>query len=153
MKNILEYKGYLGSVEVDLDGGAIVGKLLFIRDAIGYSAAAVGGIEAAFHEAVDEYLQTCEELGDEPDTPCKGVFNVRTSPDLHRDVAIAARNQGVSLNEFVNQALTAAVAGTQRQRVEHVHTHDVIIHTELVDERVASSSSAFAWEEYVHAIQ
>lgn len=114
MKNILDYKGYLGSIEFEIDGPTLVGKLLFIRDVITYSAQTADGLVKAFHEAVDDYLQTCEALGDTPDTPCKGTFNVRVGATLHRDVAVIARNRGQSLNEFVCGALTYAV-----QNAEH----------------------------------
>jgi predicted HicB family RNase H-like nuclease len=63
MKPELHYKGYVGSVEVDLEGNAIVGKLLFIADVIAYSAGSPAGIEAAFREAVDEYIQVSGDIG------------------------------------------------------------------------------------------
>ena len=69
MTDQFEYKGYLGSAEIDIKGKALVGKLLFTRDVIAYSATTIEGLQKAFCEAVDEYLQTCEELGDTPDTP------------------------------------------------------------------------------------
>ena len=72
MSNVFEYLGYLGSAEVDADSRALVGKLLFIRDVITYSASSVPELEIEFKAAVDDYLATCAELGDEPDIPCKG---------------------------------------------------------------------------------
>jgi predicted HicB family RNase H-like nuclease len=126
MTNHFEYKGYLGSAEVDIEGGILAGKLLFIRDVIAYSATTPAKLEKAFREAVDEYLRTCEELRDEPDTPCKGSFNVRVGPELHRDAALAARAKGMGLNEFVCQALAAAVQDRRPERVEHVH--QVFVH-------------------------
>jgi predicted HicB family RNase H-like nuclease len=117
MKTYFEYKGYLGSAEVDTEGNALVGKLLFIRDVIAYSSASLKDLEKAFHEAVDDYLKTCQELGDEPDTPCKGSFNVRVGPDRHREVALVARSKNLGLNEFVCQALDVAVQAPSRQLV------------------------------------
>jgi antitoxin HicB len=46
-----------------------------------------------------------------------GTFTVRTSPWLHRVVAAAARRQGVSLNEFVNEAIALAAGGAAAFRV------------------------------------
>lgn len=63
MKSELHHKGYIGSIEVDRAGNAIVGKLLFIADVIAYSADKPAGIEAAFREAVDEYIRARSELG------------------------------------------------------------------------------------------
>ncbi|OZB43074.1 MAG: hypothetical protein B7X31_01880 [Thiomonas sp. 13-66-29] len=122
MKNFFEYKGYLGSAEVDAESMVMVGKLLFIKDTIAYSAESVPALETAFHEAVDEYLATCAELGDEPDTPCKGSFNVRVGPERHRDIAVEAHRRGMKLNELVCQALDAFLG--KATMVEHHHQHD-----------------------------
>jgi predicted HicB family RNase H-like nuclease len=127
MSDILEYKGYIGSAEVDIENRVIVGKLLYIRDAIAYSATSIEGIEAAFRAAVDDYLATCAEEGDEPDLPCKGSFNVRVGPERHRSVAIAARREGVGLNEFVCSALDDAVRTRTPRTVVHQHEVTVIL--------------------------
>ncbi len=106
--NTMDHKGYIGSAEIDLEGQALVGKLLFIRDTITYSATDIAGLRRAFEEAVDDYLATCEELGDEPDLPCKGTFNVRVGPQRHRQLALEARQRHVSINDYVCQALDAS---------------------------------------------
>lgn len=135
--NHMEYKGYFGSAEVDIEGRALVGKLLFIRDTITYSAQDPGGLLAAFHEAVDDYLATCEELGDEPDQPCKGTFNVRVGPSRHLAAAIEARKRGTTLNDFMCLALDAALAGKH----EHTHNHfgQVTVHMVSSDSSVVAS--------------
>jgi predicted HicB family RNase H-like nuclease len=150
MKTYFEYKGYLGSAEVDTEGNALVGKLLFIRDVIAYSATSLKDLEKAFHEAADDYLKTCTALGDEPDTPCKGTFNVRIGPDLHREVALVARAKGVGLNDFVCQALAAAVQSPPRKLVEHLHKHqhNVVVQAAKPAERFAGSTQPTLWEEY-----
>lgn len=121
--NTMGYKGYVGSAEIDIEGDALVGRLLFLRDTITYSAAitaGAAGLRAAFEEAVEDYLATCQELGDEPDQPCKGSFNVRVGADRHLAAAIAARQLGVSLNEYVCRALDAI----KTQKSDHsTHNH------------------------------
>ncbi|WP_082140422.1 type II toxin-antitoxin system HicB family antitoxin [Halomonas sp. PR-M31] len=62
-------------------------------------------LEAAFREAVDDYLATCEDLDETPETPCKGSFNVRIGHELHLAAAVAASQQGISLNDLTRQAL------------------------------------------------
>lgn len=62
MKN-LSYKGYEGTVEVDMDEGVCRGKLFFIPDMVTYSAETPKLLMGAFEEAVDDYLATCQELG------------------------------------------------------------------------------------------
>ena len=145
MKTVLEYKGYLGSAEVDVENGVLVGKLLFIRDVITYSSESPRGLEAAFHEAVGDYLETCAEDGSEPDVPFKGSFNVRIGPERHRDAVLAARSKNMGLNDFVCAAIDAA---TRRpQAVQHVHKHEVVVLMQgPTSTRVAASDNPPAWE-------
>jgi predicted HicB family RNase H-like nuclease len=124
MNELLEYAGYIGSAEVDSENGVLVGRLLFIRDAIGYEADTVPALVSAFREAVDDYLAACKEDGTEPDVPCKGSFNVRVGPERHRKAAIAARNADVSLNDFVAKAIDNAL---EPRATKVVHNHQWVM--------------------------
>jgi predicted HicB family RNase H-like nuclease len=44
--------------------------------------------------------------GVEPEKPYSGRFNVRLSPDLHRQIAVIAKKKRISLNSFVEKAIT-----------------------------------------------
>lgn len=145
MSSHFEYKGYLGSAEVDADNGLLYGRLLFIRDAIGYSAPTVHELKRAFEEAVDDYLAVCAEEGDEPDTPCKGSFNVRVGPERHRVAALRARQMGVGLNEYVCAALDEAAKDSPQRTV--VHRHEFVLTTRAEPtKRVATSAQPSTWE-------
>ncbi|WP_439609521.1 type II toxin-antitoxin system HicB family antitoxin [Hydrogenophaga sp.] len=111
MSKVLEHKGYFGSIEADTEEEFLFGRLLFIKDVISYRADDVKGIRAAFQAAVDDYLATCAELGEAPDTPCKGTFNVRLGPELHQAAALAATREGIKLNEWVKTACEARLSG------------------------------------------
>lgn len=152
MSDTLEYKGYIGSAEVDVENRVLVGRLLFIRDAIAYSATSIETLEKAFREAVDDYLATCAEEGDEPDLPCKGSFNVRVGPERHRAIAIAARREGVGLNEFISNALDDAVRTRAARTVVHQHEVTVVLATAPSttftgepQQLIASTSGATTW--------
>jgi predicted HicB family RNase H-like nuclease len=103
----LHYKGYQGSVE--FEDGRLVLQILHITDFISGECNAAGDAQTAFKTLVDDYLAACEEAGKQPDKPFKGSFNVRVSPDLHRQAAMAAADVGVSLNAFVEKAITKAL--------------------------------------------
>jgi len=105
----MKYKGYIGSVEVSETDNCLYGKLLHINDLVTYEAETPRQLVDAFHEATDDYLATCAELDKEPDTPYKGVFNVRTQPSIHREVATMADMLGKKLNTFANDALVLAI--------------------------------------------
>lgn len=54
------YKGYAAHVEFSADDDCFVGHIAGIRDVVGFHATNVKALRAAFHEAVDDYLATCE---------------------------------------------------------------------------------------------
>jgi len=117
----MEYKGYHGSVEIDFESGVLYGKILFVTDLVTYEASSVSDVTKEFHSAVDDYLETCKEMGRDPQQPFSGLFNVRVGPTLHRAAAMRAQRDGVKLNAVVVTALEQYLEGTT---VKHSHTHD-----------------------------
>jgi predicted HicB family RNase H-like nuclease len=109
MNDILEYKGYYGSVHFSSDDEVFYGKLLGIDDLVNFEGASVKELKKAFHEAVSDYLETCKELGKEPNKTYKGSFNVRIPTDLHKAAAVYAAIHNVSLNDFVKTAINYAL--------------------------------------------
>lgn len=67
--NIIEYAGYEGTAELDLESLACRGRILFIDDLVTYKADSPTELQAAFEEAVDDYLATCKMLGRRPQSP------------------------------------------------------------------------------------
>lgn len=55
-KNIMEYKGYLGSVEFSEEDEMFFGRVLGIRSLISYEGDNAKDLISDFHAAVDEYL-------------------------------------------------------------------------------------------------
>lgn len=105
MSSVLEYRGYLGSIEMSEEDEVLHGRLEFIRDLVTYEAADAKGLKRAFREAVDDYLALCAAEGRAPDLPLKGSFNVRPGRDLHRRAMVFARRRGMNLNAVVSEAL------------------------------------------------
>lgn len=64
MKNELEYKGYHTKIEIDFPSHQLHGKIEGIRDLVNFESESVSGIEREFHEAVDEYLEFLQEVGE-----------------------------------------------------------------------------------------
>ena len=104
---LLKYKGYEGSVEVDMIRMVCRGKILFINDLITYEADSPAKLQHEFEEAIVDYLTTCKELGREPQKPFRGLFNVRISPAIHKSAVVRAASDGVTLNDLVGRALEA----------------------------------------------
>ena len=71
MNNIMEYKGYLGSVEFSEPDGLFYGKVQGIRSLISYEGTNAKELVSDFHGAVDDYLALCKEEGTTPEIPYK----------------------------------------------------------------------------------
>lgn len=100
---LLHYKGYVGTIEADLENQTLFGKLAYIKDIVTYEATTLADLEKEFQTSVDLYLEDCQTLGREPNKPFKGVFNVRIGEELHRQATIIAGER--SLNTFVMEAI------------------------------------------------
>lgn len=110
MNNTMNYNGYVGSVEFSEEDGVFYGKVMGIRALISYEGETAKELVEDFHGAVDDYLELCKEEGKEPEKAYKGSFNVRISPELHRDAAIFAAAHQMSLNSFVENAVSNELA-------------------------------------------
>lgn len=102
---IMKYKDFEGTAELDTELGICHGRILFITDLITYESDSPRDIKRQFELAVDDYIETCESLGREVKRPFKGLFNVRIPPELHREATIKAISEGVKLNEIVVKAI------------------------------------------------
>ena len=109
MSNTMEYKEYIAKVEYSNEDKCFFGKLEMIEDLVTFEATNVEELEKNFQNCVDEYLQTCKELGRNPQKTYKGVFNVRIEPELHKKIYKEAIKAGVSLNSFVSSVLASQV--------------------------------------------
>ena len=117
MSDLLTYKGYNGSAHYSAADEVFYGKLEGIDDLVNYEGTSVKELIKAFNEAVEDYLETCKEIGKEPNKTYKGSFNVRIPAELHRSAALFAASAAISLNDFVKTAIQYALmhkGGLQR---------------------------------------
>ncbi len=107
---MIEFQGYLARVEFDGQADVFHGEVINIRDVITFQGRSVRELRRAFRESVEDYLAFCAERGEEPEKPFSGRFVVRLSPDLHRQIYVASRKAGKSLNAWVAERLSAGVS-------------------------------------------
>ncbi len=111
MNNIMEYKGYIGSVEFSEEDGVFYGKVQGIRSLISYEGTNALELVSDFHESVDDYLAACKEEGTAPETAYKGSLNVRfRDSETHRQAAVYAMMHEQSLNSFIEEAVKEKLA-------------------------------------------
>lgn len=103
--NTLLYKGYIGSVNFSSEDEVFWGKIEHIHDLITFESDNAHELQSAFRKAVDEYLAFCSRKNIKPEKPFKGSFNIRLSPEVHRQAFIKARQNGISLNKYIEKTL------------------------------------------------
>ncbi len=101
----MEYKGYIGIVEYNSEAKIFHGDILNTKDVITFQGTTVEEIEEAFKGSIDDYIDWCKSEGASPEKPYSGKFNLRLSPELHKEIAITARKLNLSINNFVEKAL------------------------------------------------
>ena len=137
--DLLKYKDYEGTAELDMTRGVCRGKILFINDLVTYEAAQPSELQKEFEAAVDDYVETCEDLGREPQKSLKGQFNVRIPQELHKAAVLRSVTDSVSLNDVVVRALDAYI--NDRVDINHVETKNFFVGYGEFKKAVASTSS------------
>jgi len=103
--SVMSYRGFYARVDYDAEDEIFVGRLSGINDVVGFHASSVQELKAAFHEAVDDYVETCRKAGKAPEKPYSGKVMFRVRPEVHARAALAAELAGKSLNEWGEHAL------------------------------------------------
>lgn len=116
MSNLLEYKGYYTKIEYSCEDKVLHGTIEGINDLVNFESDSIKNIEKEFHSAVDDYLAFCEAEGDEPNKPYSGKFNVRIKPELHRELALRAFKDDISLNQTVEKAIEKYLNTPQKKK-------------------------------------
>lgn len=102
------YKGYAARIEYSDEDACFIGHIAGIKDVVGFHADSVKELRAAFVEAVDDYLATCEKLGRAPQKPYSGKLMLRVPPEVHAHAAMMAEAHGKSLNQWAADVLMYA---------------------------------------------
>jgi len=104
----MNYKGYTARIEYSNEDNCFVGHIAGINDIVGFHGDSVTELHAAFEEAVDDYLETCQKIGKAPQKAYSGHIMLRVSPEIHARAAVLAAAHHKSLNAWVAELLSTA---------------------------------------------
>lgn len=116
---MMEYKGYVASVEYDDEAEILHGEIVNTRAVITFQATSTSDLRREMEASIDDYLDWCAERGKEPEKPYSGDLLVRTTAELHRAVVAAAAREHQSVDSWITNALERAVgltAGASHER-------------------------------------
>lgn len=106
MDNIMQYKGYFAEIKYSEEDECFIGKIDGLKsDTILFEGQTVKELKRDFKNAIDSYLDSCKKTNTLPEKQYKGSFNVRIKPNLHRDLALEAKKENISLNQLVEKLL------------------------------------------------
>lgn len=107
----LRYKGFIGSIEAELEDNTLYGKVLGLDKGtlVTYQGQTLTELKEDFMNAVDDYIDHCKENGIPLHKSYSGSFNIRIPSELHARAAVTAQELGISLNAFVRESIAKAV--------------------------------------------
>jgi len=105
VSDLMEYKGFFGTVEYSAVDNILFGKVLGIKGLISYEGNSLQSLNEDFEGAIDDYLEMCADEGIEPQRAYKGKFNVRVSPEVHKRLVLYSAAHGQTLNSTVEEAI------------------------------------------------
>lgn len=107
---MLKYKGYIGgNLEYDADGKKFVGDVLGLRTILSFQGRTADEFEKTFKETIDSHLAMCKKDGVNPEKPYSGKLILRLPPELHREIALQAASEKISINEWVIRAYEKSI--------------------------------------------
>ena len=104
----MTHQGYAARIEYSDEDACFVGHIAGIRDIVGFHGESVAELRAAFEEAVEDYLETCQKVGRPPQKPYSGKLMLRVAPEIHAHAAMMAEAKGKSLNQWAAEVLANA---------------------------------------------
>lgn len=108
--NIMTVNGYHAKIEYDEELDLFRGEILGLNGGADFYGKTPKELRAEFRKSLQVFLQVCEEKGIEPRKHFSGKFNLRISPELHEQLALAAQAEGKSINVLAQEALRIRVA-------------------------------------------
>jgi predicted HicB family RNase H-like nuclease len=102
--------GYNARIEYDPELDLFRGEILGLNGGADFYGKNPKALRAEFKKSLDVFLTVCKEKGIEPRRHFSGKFNLRISPELHEQLAIAAEAEGKSINTLAQEALREHIA-------------------------------------------
>jgi len=148
MKTI-KYKNFVGSAEISFDDNCLHGKILFINDLVTYQAKSTLDLKKEFEIAVDDYIETCDSLGIEPQRSFSGTFNIRIGEELHKEAALYAVQNDIKINAVIVKALGEYFH--EFNVVKEIHNHTYKLSFEEPSEKLINENEDYIIEDKVTA--
>ena len=107
--SVMTLNGYHAKIEYDAELDLFRGEILGLNGGADFYGKNPKELRTEFKKSLQVFLDVCEEKGIKPRKHFSGKFNLRISPELHEQLAIAAQAEGKSINLLAQEALRTRV--------------------------------------------
>lgn len=108
MINVMEFDGgYNAVIAYDPEIAMFRGEFYGINGGADFYAKDIDGLKCEGETSLRVFLRMCEEDG-VPPRKHGGKFALRLEPEIYHQAGLAAKAQGVSLNQWISKAVEAA---------------------------------------------
>ena len=107
--SVMTLNGYHAKIEYDAELDLFRGEILGLNGGADFYGKNPKELRTEFKKSLQVFLDVCEEKGIEPRKHFSGKFNLRISPELHEQLAIAAKAEGKSINLLAQEVLRSRV--------------------------------------------
>ena len=111
----MNYKEYVGYVTYDSKGKYFFREVIGLNDGITFQGTTGKELETALRDSVEVYLAWCAERGVDPEKTYSGKLRLRMKPSLHKELSLCAAKKEISLNRYINEALSQAVNSASKE--------------------------------------
>ena len=108
--NTMHVDGYNAKIEYDEELDLFRGEILGLNGGADFYGKNPKELRTEFKKSLQVFLNVCKEKGIDPKRNFSGKFNLRISPELHEQLALAAQAEGKSINMVAQEALQLRIA-------------------------------------------
>lgn len=109
--NIMKLDGYRAKIAYDAELDLFRGEILGINGSADFYGKNPASLRTEFGNSLHVFLEVCKEQGLQPVKEYSGKFNLRIPPGLHRAIAVRAKAEEKSINQWVSEVLDESIAG------------------------------------------
>ena len=108
--NLMTVESYHAKIEYDQELDLFRGEILGLNGGADFYGKNPKELRAEFKKSLQTFLEVCAEKKIKPRRHYSGKFNLRISPELHEQLAIAAEAEGKSINMMAQEALQSCIS-------------------------------------------
>lgn len=103
--------GFRAKIAYDSELDHFRGEILGINGSADFYGKSPASLRAEFRKSLQVFLEVCREKGIPPGKKYSGRFNLRIPPQLHSKIAMRAKAEDKSINQWVTEALDESLTG------------------------------------------